>query len=467
MRATEFITEESKSAKINGLILKYAFNDRALIMKAFESTTRNPLGYVKFVKENKELYPQDLWVNDEYRNRGIAKSMYDYLKSEGYIINRSHDQTKAGAGFWDKHRGEDEYVWEDEKLDELFQPGKKWQWEFKGSEEAIATFHVGGVPYLFHAYGADGQWEVEFKRDGKKLDRTQKFGLTGTGNSAEVMSTVVDIMREFLDKYKDKIEVLIFSAKEDSRQGLYAKMVKRLLPDWIMRQDKEEFILIAPSEVKEEVLDEMPLPADWDPQQMRQQGTTFKSRLAYALERAKKLGTGSSRVATTIEYEGRPTVLKIAKNQKGLAQNNVEADILSDGYASQLGILIPIIDYDEQNREPSWIHTEMATKANENQLCYLMGCKSLYELRRFAETIAGKFRGMTSQKFIDDLVNDGRTEQDIEKLTDYANTLADLANSFDVELGDLDRPANWGIFQGKPVIVDVGGTSELIKKYYG
>jgi len=105
------VTEEAKAAKYNGLILKYAFNDNALIMKAFESGS--PIAYVKFVKEDKELYPQDLWVNDDYRNRGIAKSMYDYLKSAGYIINRSHDQTKAGTGFWDKHRGEDAYVWED------------------------------------------------------------------------------------------------------------------------------------------------------------------------------------------------------------------------------------------------------------------------------------------------------------------------------------------------------------------
>lgn len=129
---------------------------------------------------------------------------------------------------------------------ELFEPGKNWQWEFSGSEEAIATFQIGQVPYMFHAYGADGQWEVEFKRDGKKLDRIQKFGLTGTGNSAEVMGTVVDIMRAFLSKYKDKIEVLTFSAKEDSRQGLYAKMVKRLLPTWTMVQHKEDFVLVAP-----------------------------------------------------------------------------------------------------------------------------------------------------------------------------------------------------------------------------
>lgn len=131
---------------------------------------------------------------------------------------------------------------------ELFEPGKQWEWSFRGSEEAVAVFRVGEIPYMFHAYGTDGVWEVEFKRHGSKLDRANKFGLTGTGNSAEVMGTVVDIMREFLSKYKDKIETLTFSAKEDSRQGLYAKMVKRLLPTWTMTQSGEDFVLAAPND---------------------------------------------------------------------------------------------------------------------------------------------------------------------------------------------------------------------------
>ena len=468
MRASEFITEEAKASKYDGLSMKYAFNNSALILKVFEPTTKNPLAYVKFVKEDKELYPQDLWVNDDYRNRGIAKSMYDYLKTEGYVINRSHDQTKAGAGFWDKHRGEDEYVWE-EKLDELFQPGKDWKWSFQGSEEAVAVFHVGEVPYMFHAYGPDPIWEVEFKQHGNKLNRSQKFGLTGTGNSAEVMSTVVDIMRSFLDKYKDKIEVLIFSAKEDSRQGLYARMVKRLLPDWTMKQEGESFVLTAPKQVEEEVLDEMPLPADWDPEQMRQQNTSFKSRLSYALERAKKLGVGSSRVATTIEYEGRPTVLKIAKNAKGLAQNSVEADILSDGYASQMGILIPIIDYDEQNREPSWVHTELAQKANEKQLCSLMKCQSLNDLIRAAQAQLNEY-GTRSRAILNDIIDKnshfGASEQDADTFLEYVNSLAELKSSFDVELGDFNRAANWGLYQGKPVIIDVGFNSNVLNQYY-
>jgi hypothetical protein len=217
--------------------------------------------------------------------------------------------------------------------------------------------------------------------------------------------------------------------------------------------------------IVEQIVDEMPLPTNWDPQQFKQQTTSYKSRLAYALERAKKLGAGSSRVAMTIEYEGRPTVLKVAKNAKGLAQNSVEADILSDGYASQIGILIPIIDYDEQNREPSWVHTELAQPATEKQLCAVMKCDNLVQLIAMAKAIAGKSR-QTHDQVVQYLRGRGRSEEDIETQTSYGNMLADLANSFDVELGDLHRRQNWGFYKGHPVLIDVGFNSNVLNQYY-
>ena len=218
--------------------------------------------------------------------------------------------------------------------------------------------------------------------------------------------------------------------------------------------------------VTEEIVDEMPLPTDWDASQLGQ-GTSFKSRLAYALERAKKLGTGSSRVAMTIEYEGRQTVLKIAKNQKGLAQNSVEASILDDGYASQLGILIPLIDYDTQHREPHWIHTELAQKATAKQLCTLIKCPDLHFLTNFATSITGKKRFLgLPQGYMDKLREIGFSEDDAETCTEYANTLADLNSNFDVELADFTRAANWGLYQGKPVIIDVGFNSNVMNQYY-
>lgn len=139
-------------------------------------------------------------------------------------------------------------------LTELFQPGKDWEWNFRGSEEAVANFKIGEIPYLFIAYAGvsptTGQpstiWEVEFKQNVPKSTRTTKFGLTKTGNAANVMSTVADIMRSFLENYKDKITTLIFSAEEDSRQALYARMVKRLLPTWTMEREGKTFILHMP-----------------------------------------------------------------------------------------------------------------------------------------------------------------------------------------------------------------------------
>lgn len=122
-----------------------------------------------------------------------------------------------------------------EFITELFQQGKNWQWEFRGSEEAFASFTVGDIEYLWRSQVMNERmpttWYVSFQNRGE-TSRTKSFGLTGTGNSAEVMSTVVDITREFLKQYSDKVMELRFSAEEDSRTSLYARMVKRLLPNW-------------------------------------------------------------------------------------------------------------------------------------------------------------------------------------------------------------------------------------------
>lgn len=129
-----------------------------------------------------------------------------------------------------------------EFITELFKPGKNWQWEFRGSEEAFASFKIGDVEYLWYARtGRDATtWTITFKRKGQ--DSSEKaFGLSGTGNSAEVMSTVVDITRSFLEYYNsvaDRVLELRFSSEGNSRTSLYAKMVKRLLPNWDLHTKK-------------------------------------------------------------------------------------------------------------------------------------------------------------------------------------------------------------------------------------
>ena len=148
------------------------------------------------------------------------------------------------------------------RSNELFQLGKKnWKWKFRGSEEAMAQFTVGDRDYMWSAYnhyldGKPKKWEIQFRLLRKDIDpeSLDLFGTTGTGNSAEVMSTAADITREFLQQYIGGINEITFNAKENSRIGLYRKMIKRLLPNWRAEEDYEnemglKFSLFKPKQI--------------------------------------------------------------------------------------------------------------------------------------------------------------------------------------------------------------------------
>ena len=145
---------------------------------------------------------------------------------------------------------------------EVFAPGKKnWEWARLGTNEVSAFFKVGGREYLWQAFtGVSNpkKWEIQFRLIRKPDvddDDLDLFGKTGTGNSAEVMSTAVDITRAFLKEYGlDRVEEITFNAKDDpkfgatektndprshTRASLYAKMIKRLLPGWDLYSKKD------------------------------------------------------------------------------------------------------------------------------------------------------------------------------------------------------------------------------------
>lgn len=96
-----------------GIKIKFSKDSDGVAIKALSNDGNKVLGSVElFFNEKGQLEPQDLWVNDRYQGQGIAKAMYDFLKNKGYTIIRSWDQTDAGAGFWDKHKGTEVNVWE-------------------------------------------------------------------------------------------------------------------------------------------------------------------------------------------------------------------------------------------------------------------------------------------------------------------------------------------------------------------
>jgi hypothetical protein len=231
------------------------------------------------------------------------------------------------------------------------------------------------------------------------------------------------------------------------------------------KKDKDKDFTAIKSENSK--LNEMPLPADWDMYRFSAD-TSFKKRLDYALEYTKeRIGGGSSRVAYNLMYDGRRTVLKVARNKKGLAQNQAEIDILDDLYVPD--IVIPLIDYDQQNRNPLWIHTERAEKATKKQLCNLMKCGSLEEVVKLANyqaDVGSEYQKMNLGGYTERRREAGDSEDDIETTIWYVDELSKLAVDWDVNLMDFNRASNWGIYKGKPVVIDVGFTQDVAKQHY-
>jgi N-acetylglutamate synthase-like GNAT family acetyltransferase len=203
---------------------------------------------------------------------------------------------------------------------------------------------------------------------------------------------------------------------------------------------------------KRYLINEMPLPADWDKGTFNN-NTPFAKQIRYAKERARQVGVGSSRVAFVLPYEGRQTVLKIAKNKKGLVQNEHEAEKMNDYYLKSLNLIIPIIDYDEESPQPSWIHTEFATKAKDSDFIKACG-GTLADLCAFAVNCHGG-KDYT-----------GGNHAKIDPENEFASNFGDMVGNYDMPIGDFNRLANWGVYQGNLVIIDVGINKDIFATLY-
>jgi GNAT superfamily N-acetyltransferase len=119
MRAKEFITEGQEHCNGIDISMEIQKDDEYVddedydnqVLYVTASSKGKELGHVLFAFDGEYLMPQDLEVEERYRGQGIAQIMYDYVKSKGYKIRRSGQQTDAGAGFWDKHKP-GKNVWE-------------------------------------------------------------------------------------------------------------------------------------------------------------------------------------------------------------------------------------------------------------------------------------------------------------------------------------------------------------------
>jgi GNAT superfamily N-acetyltransferase len=118
MKITEIITESKLVKYDDQLSLDVKVDGQNVDIRAIVDGKQ--AGYVVFDRDGKTLIAGDLVVDKEYRRQGIATKMYDYVKSLGFTVKRSDIQLSRGNLFWDKSRGEEANVWEQEDpIDEM------------------------------------------------------------------------------------------------------------------------------------------------------------------------------------------------------------------------------------------------------------------------------------------------------------------------------------------------------------
>lgn len=198
----------------------------------------------------------------------------------------------------------------------------------------------------------------------------------------------------------------------------------------------------------DQFLNEMPLPSTWDQTKFE----SFKELVDYADTKAKRVGSGSSRIAFNIKHNNEETILKVAKNTKGIEQNKAEIEYMLDDEVKEMGIIIPIIDYDEESFH--WIHTKKAKPIKIED--FVSNCGgTLAEVISYIKYFMKESGASIPKSLVkrldvnSSLVNHMKTLYDIDKIV----------------LNDLIHIENWGLYKNKPVIIDIGLTSDTIHLY--
>lgn len=118
---------------------------------------------------------------------------------------------------------------------------KPFAWSYFGDDtvqEYTADFQIDDGHFITRfreKYYERGYWELSFYRNGI-LD------LTGTGNAATVISTVMQITREFIAAVDPRFLCYAAKNEEASRNRLYPKLMAKLMrefPQYSARQPKK------------------------------------------------------------------------------------------------------------------------------------------------------------------------------------------------------------------------------------
>lgn len=173
---------------------------------------------------------------------------------------------------------------------------------------------------------------------------------------------------------------------------------------------------------------------------------TYTARKEYAERNLKHLSSGSSRIVYLTPGK---TIVKLAKNDKGIAQNKAECNPkMKSKYLNKILSCA---------KNHSWIEVPYLEKITEKDFEKMTGLK----FNDFGESIRYGLRevsGNTDKEKPDNFA-------EVEK-SDIYREVHDFGARFKLMPGDLARISSWGEKNGNPVLIDAGLTADVFEDFY-
>ena len=183
---------------------------------------------------------------------------------------------------------------------------------------------------------------------------------------------------------------------------------------------------------------------------------SYAGRIKYANQNLERIGSGSGRIVYNIDNE---KVLKLARNAKGVAQNETEAGV--GQYRDTQHIVTEVFEHADND---TWLISEMAKKVNEKRIKELTGIPSLNDLFHFLRNYEEQSKG--KNKIFD-------MDKELEEFfyeNEFAQDLSNFIANYGQNAGDMGRPSTYGevLRDGQPTIVltDYGLNDEVYSTHY-
>ena len=191
--------------------------------------------------------------------------------------------------------------------------------------------------------------------------------------------------------------------------------------------------------------------------------TTYSDKIRYCKEMlGNPVGNGSSRMVFQMDDE---TVLKLAKNQKGIAQNMEEIRLGTDNYLDCFPRVMNGTDEDNG----LWIICEYVLPAKAADFKKVLGV-SFDVIKRFCYDMAMVDKHYCVDFHDNDMQMLYNEYEDNYEVIEMFDNIRELCYGYEQNVGDLMRIANWGFCMrdGEPtlVILDYGFSHDVQKKYY-